>query len=388
MSLDEHQALLAAELRALGAHRVEEDRGAVRFAGDLEVAYRACLWSRIASRVLLVIGRVWAQDSDRLFREARRLDWRAHLGPQSRFRVDFVGRSETFRNTRYGAQCTKDAIMASFDRQRPQVDVKRPDVRINVHLRQNRAQVAIDLSGDPLHLRTPGRKGGPAPLRENLAAALLHLAEWPRLAAEGAALVDPMCGSGTLLAEAAGMAMDRAPGLQRPRWGFEGWPGHAEPTWRHLLREAQQRAEAGGARTLRIRGSDLSRDQVARARHNLAALGVEDARLAVRDIAELPPVATSGGLVVLNPPYGERLGEGDDLARLYGVVGDVLRRRCLGSTGWVLAPERRLASAVGLRPSRRIPIHNGPIECRWLCFPIAEGAVARDQRAGRTSTER
>ncbi len=373
------EEVLAAELGALGLGPCETDRGAVSFGGPLSHGYTACLWSRIASRVLLVLDRVPAPHADALFDGVASIDWREHMLPQRTFRVDFVGTSPTLRNTRFGAQVCKDAVLARFDRVTPQVDLKRPDLRLNVHLRRDQAQIAMDLSGEPLHLRTPGRQGGEAPLRENLAAALLHIADWPALSQTGAPLLDPLCGSGTFLAEAAGIAMDRAPGLARQRWGFSAWLGHEPRTWGQIREEAKARGAAASDRTSQVRGTDSDPAQVARARENLTRAGFPKVEVAVLPLSEHSPPDGPPGLLVANPPYGERIGGEDDLQALYGELGSVLRRRFLGWTGWILAPDKVLAGAVGLRPKRRVPVHNGPIECRWLQFPIRSEKVARDR---------
>ncbi len=373
------EEVLAQELDALGVGPARADRGAVSFLGPLSSGYTACLGSRIASRVLLVLDVVPAPHADALFDGVARIDWTEHLAPDRRFRVDFVGTSPSLRNTRFGAQVTKDGVLTRYGRQGPRVDVKQPDLRINVHLRQDKAQLAIDLSGEPLHLRTPGRQGGVAPLRENLAAALLHLAGWPALAAEGAPLLDPMCGSGTLLAEAAGIASRRAPGLARQRWGFSHWRGHDAELWQRVRGEAKARQADHAGPEPSIRGADLDPAQVRRARENLARAGLTEVVVGVRDVADQAPPAGPPGLWVCNPPYGERIGGDQDLQALFGTLGDVLRRRFLGWTGWILAPDRQLAGCIGLRPSRRVPIHNGPIECRWLGFPIRTERVARDR---------
>jgi 23S rRNA (guanine2445-N2)-methyltransferase / 23S rRNA (guanine2069-N7)-methyltransferase len=373
------EQVLVAELSAIGIERISADRGAVRFWGSLELGYRACLWSRIASRVLLVLAHFPAADADALYQGVAAVDWPNHLPWRRTFRVNFVGVNRAIRNTRFGAQVTKDAVVAQYDRGAPRVDVKQPDLRIHLHLRKEQGQVSIDLSGDPLHLRTVDGKRGAAPLRENLAATLLHIAGWPKLAAEGAPLVDPMCGSGTFLAEAAGIARSVAPGLSRRSWGFMAWGGHQSALWQAELEQARAKKRAGAANAICIRGADKSDEQVRRARHNLIAMGMKDVVVEVISLGDQQPPVGPPGLMVVNPPYGERLGGEQDLVPLYRELGDVLRRRFMGWTGWVLASDRRLASAVGLRPASRFPIHNGPIECRWLSFPIRQERVARDR---------
>ena len=199
------------------------------------------------------------------------------------------------------------------------------------------------------------------------------------MAARGAPLLDPMCGSGTFLAEAAGIARQVAPGLGRTRWGFIGWAGHDNGVWQDEVQNARDRGAAAADRPLTIHGSDHDPEQIQRARHNLTCVGLEDVVLSVKPLAEQHPPTDQPGLFVVNPPYGERLGADDDLEPLYRELGDVLRRRFMGWQAWVLASEKRLAGSIGLRAKRRVPVFNGPIECRWLFIPIRADKVARDR---------
>ena len=376
------EPLLAAELRSItGVGVIEERRGAVLFWGGLRHAYRACLWSRLASRVLLVLHHFTCRDADELYTGLRGVPWLDHLGPDQTLAVDFVGVSDTIRSSRFGALKTKDAVCDSIrDREgrRPGVDVDAPDVRINVRLHQGRASVSIDLSGEALHRRGFERRTGVAPLKENLAATMLHLADWPALCEQGVPLVDPMCGSGTILLEAAGIALDRAPGLRRPRWGFSGWRGHHDEGWQALLTEARERARAKADDPLLIFGSDRDRDVLGAAKENARRSQVS-VRLKRRDLVDLeaPPTrdALPRGLLVTNPPYGERMGELKEASTTYAQLGDVLRHRFLGWRAFVLAGSRELAGCVGLKASRRIPLHNGPIECRVLQLDVSADPV-------------
>ena len=238
------EAPLAAELRRMGLQRVVEDRGAVHFRGKRRDGLRACLWTRIGSRVLLRIARFDAPNAEALYEGVHAIDWSDHLHVDDDLWIDFVGTSRPIRTVQYGAQRTKDAIVDQLRTPtglRPGVNRRHPDVGIHVHLRNAVATVSIDLSGPALYARTPGRQTGDAPLKETLAATILHLAGWPERLKEGAPLLDPMCGSGTFLLEAAGMALDRAPGLSRKRWGFSGWRGHTDEDWTSLIAEANER---------------------------------------------------------------------------------------------------------------------------------------------------
>jgi 23S rRNA (guanine2445-N2)-methyltransferase / 23S rRNA (guanine2069-N7)-methyltransferase len=380
------EAALADELTSLGLEQVAPERQAVAFEGGLEAGYRACLWSRVASRVLLTLGTAYANSARTLYAETRRIDWSQHLGPQQTLAVDFVGGNEAIRNSRFGALKVKDAIVDrlrdAHGGERPSIDVQSPDVRVHVYLKHQRAKIALDLSGDPLHLRGHHRDGGPAPLRENLAAGLLRYARWHELGPEGCPLVDPMCGSGTFLMEAAEVLRDRAPGLGRQRWGFTGWLGHRAPVWQTLLDEARERDRPTAS--VQIFGSDIDRAQVRRSHQNMARAGLtEDVALATRSLADFRAPESRAhvprGLLVTNPPYGERLGAEDEVVQLHALLGDVLRRRCLGWTGWVLAGSPQLAKRFGLKPARKFEVRNGALHARFCEIPIRDAAVARDR---------
>ena len=373
------EALLAEELTALGAEGAEALRGAVRFRGPLRVGYRAALWSRIASRVLLVLARFPAPDKRALYDGARReVRWMDHLGPDERLAVDCVGRAEWLSNSHFAELVVKDAVVDAIrdaTGRRPSVDPQEPDLRLHLYLYQGQATLSLDLAGEALHRRGLGRQTNDAPLKENLAAALLMHAGWPAAAAEGRPLVDPMCGAGTILLEAAWMARDVAPGLYRSRWGFQRWRGHQASVWASLVREAEERQRASARRPALLVGFDTAVPTVHTATQNAARGGVSDAmRLERRPLGEASPPEGEAGLVLTNPPYGQRLGEEDELGPLYAELGDVLRRRFLGWTAWIFTGSKALANRVGLKPARRIPLWNGPIECRLLCFPIAAAA--------------
>ncbi len=372
------EPVLADELRALGMNAVDEDRGAVRFKGELEAGYRACLWLRSASRVLLVLDKFDARTSQALYEGCLRIDWTDHVGRDSTIAVDFTGTSAAVRNSHFGALRVKDAVVDRIRDSagwRPHVDVKRADVRINAHLRGDFATLAIDLSGRPLHQRDYRRDGGPAPLKETLAAAMLGMAGWPGEDPGARPFADPFCGSGTLLVEATLAALDRAPGRLRRRWGFQGWRPHQPQLWDDLLAEADARADAASIRPVVAYGSDIDADQLDRARACAERAGVaKHIRLQRQPMTSASAPAGSAGLLVTNPPYGERLGEHAELRPLYRDLGNTLRRQWLGWDAWVLTAAPSLAKAVGLRASKRIPVFNGPMECRLLNYPISAAA--------------
>ncbi len=368
-------SVLAEELRALGAGEVTERPAGVGFRGDLALAYRVCLWSRCAGRVLLPLKRFEAEDGDALYQGVKAIDWSDHLDPDATLAVDFTSRRSALDHTAFGARRVKDAIVDQFRERfgrRPSVDTEAPDLRINLHLQRDRATVAIDLSGASLHKRGYRCRTVAAPLKEHLAAALLLRAGWPRVAEEGGCLVDPMCGSGTLPIEAALMAADIAPGLLRERFGFHGWKGHDAALWEALLEEARERRERGLERVPPIFGYDLDETNLAAARANVEAAGVDEVvRLARRDVAELaPPPGCGGGLVVVNPPYGERLGERERLGGLYATLGARLKTHFRGWRAALFTGNPELARHLGIRSRRGHPFYNGALECRLLRYEI------------------
>jgi len=369
---------LAAELRGFGAEGVTAARAGVEFSGSLEAAYRACLWSRVANRVLLPLASVPAATPEALYTGVRGVRWTEHLRAGDTIAVDCAVAEGRGTNAHYLALKTKDAIVDQLRErtgQRPSVDVARPDVRVNVYVHGARAVVSLDLSGDSLHRRAYRVEGGAAPLKETLAAAILLLADWPRLAAGGAPFVDPMCGSGTLPIEAALIAADIAPGLQRRHFGFLGWRGHQRQLWDQLVAEAREREVREARRLPDIRGYDVHPGAVRSALANVERAGlrgrVHIEKRALADCAPPPGRYGAGGLFVTNPPYGDRLGTTETLLPLYAEIGDVLRRRFPGWTGYVLAGNPQLAKRIGLRAARRTILYNGAIECRLLQFPIA-----------------
>lgn len=379
----EGEPALVDELALHGLTGEPTGKGAVHLRGSLTDAYRAALWSRVASRVLLPLGVASAETADTLYETLREGPWDDHLDPGRTFAIDVVGTNRDLRHEHFTALRVKDAIVDHFrDRtgQRPGVDTRTPDVRFHVRIDDLDAIVSVDLSGGALHQRGKGRDGGPAPLRETLAAALLVFADWPRLCHEGVPLVDAFCGSGTLLREAAGFALDRAPGLHRRHWGLTGWPGHDAAAWDALLDEARSRSK--DELPSPILGYDIARSQVDRARDNLARYDVAHLVPVVRKPFQrvIPPDtrdAVPRGLLVSNPPYGERLGNFDEVSALWREIGDRLRRDWLGWTAWLLSGSKAVGKELGLKPTRRYRIRNGPLDGRLLQVPISTEPLAR-----------
>lgn len=379
--------LLRDELAALGAHDVHEALAGVHFEGPLETAYRACLWSRLASRVLLPLAQFDAASDEALYAGVSAIDWSAHLAPRATLAVDAHVALSTLTHSQFAAQRVKDAIVDQFRQRggtRPDVDTDEPDVRVNLYLKRDRATLSIDLAGAPLHRRGWRQQQGEAPLKENLAAAILLRAGWPQVYAAGGALVDPMCGSGTLLIEGALMAADVAPGAQRDYFGFLGWQQHDVMLWRGLLDEATQRGEAGltALRTC-FYGSDIDPRMVQVAKRNAQDAGVAGfLTLDKRDAVRVePPVGVTTGVVVTNPPYGERLGERADMPALYQAFGARLRESFAGWRFAVLAGDAELGRALRLHADKKYVLYNGALDVALLTGAIrAADAAPREPR--------
>ncbi|MGO0307633.1 bifunctional 23S rRNA (guanine(2069)-N(7))-methyltransferase RlmK/23S rRNA (guanine(2445)-N(2))-methyltransferase RlmL [Endozoicomonas acroporae] len=372
------ESLLAEELKELGASEVAETVAGVSFAGHLELAYRACLWSRLASRILLRIGEVDASDKHALYQGVQSFDWDEHLDQGSSFRIDFNGSTPDITHTRFGSQLVKDAIVDQLrDRYgwRPSVDNSKPDLRVNVHARSGRAFVAIDLSGQSLHERGYRLEAGEAPLKENLAAAILYRARWPELAKQGSTLLDPMCGSGTFLIEGAMMAADIAPGMLRARFGFDKWMGHIPKIWLAVLEEARARRTAGlAAIKTTIVGYEGLPKIVGRARANIQRAGL--GKLITVKQQELASLKVDpdmpAGLVIANPPYGERMGDEASLVYLYKHLGEKIKQQTPGWQAAIFTSSQALVRSLGMGPKKSYTLFNGALSCKLFLYDVRE----------------
>ncbi|MFG6136638.1 bifunctional 23S rRNA (guanine(2069)-N(7))-methyltransferase RlmK/23S rRNA (guanine(2445)-N(2))-methyltransferase RlmL [Halomonas sp. B23F22_10] len=388
------ELLVSDELAALGATPGKTTLAGVHFQADLETAYRACLWSRLANRVVLCLVREEGIETpDQLRAATTAVAWGEHLPRGATLAVDFHGRSTEIRHTRFGAQTVKDGVVDRLQadgQPRPNVDTRQPDLRLYAHLHRGRLTLGIDFAGDSLHRRGYRRDVGHAPLKENLAAALLIRAGWPERAREGQPLVDPLCGAGTLLIEAAMMAADMAPNLNRERFGFQGWAGHDKARWQEIKREAEARASIGRKRCrCRIYGFDQSPPALSSAKANAMRAGIpalitlQGASLTeLKRPEDLDPEAK--GLVITNPPYGERLGELPELVGLYADLGERARQ---AFPGWRLAlftgnPD--LGHRTGLRAHKQYSLKNGPLDAKLLLMDVPE--VAQGGGEGRAAS--
>lgn len=368
------EPLLADELRSLAAEGVRETRAGVAFEGTLATAYRACLWSRLANRILLPLKSFPAASPEALYEGVQTIAWKEHLAPEGTLAVDLTTSQSAITHSHYGALKVKDAIVDQLRDEfgtRPSVDTAQPDVRVNVYLLRDEATISLDLSGESLHRRGYRAQTVEAPLKENLAAAILMRAHWPSIANEGGALVDLMCGSGTLLIEGALIAADAAPGLARQYFGFLNWKQHDAALWSDLIEEAHNRREAGLEKLPPIHGYDHDPLAIRSARDNLKRAGLGNlVAVERRELSACAPEEAQTGLVVANPPYGERLGEAGDMPTLYTELGAQLKKCFPGWHAAVFTGNPELGKVMGLRATKMHTLYNGAIECKLLHFEI------------------
>jgi len=373
------ESALAAELGALDAAFVVPGDGGVAFSGPLELAYRANLESRLASRILWQVAHGAYRDEDALYRLAHGVDWSRHFRADRTLRADVAATRSPLTSLEFATLRIKDAVCDHFRARtgkRPSVDKQRPDVRVHAYLTEREATLYLDTSGEPLFKRGWRRDTDAAPLRENLAAGLLALTGWM----PETPLLDPMCGSGTLAIEAALIASGRAPGLART-FGFQKLAWYDGPTWQRIRQRARDRVRpAPPAPT--IYASDHDPRAIAQCRTNAAHAGIAD-WIAVEEGDVLSRAAPApAGLLLANPPYGVRLDDDARLAAFYPQLGDALKQHFAGWTAYLFTGDLRLARLIGLKPSRKTPLYNGNIECRLYRFDLVAGRPPRTSRAG------
>lgn len=365
------EPMLADELGALGARSVEPTHGGVAFRGDWTLCYRVNLESRLATRVMWRVAQGRYRGEEDIYRLAYGATWAKWFTPDQTIRVYVTARHSDLKSLEFVTLRIKDAVCDHFRTvtgRRPSVDTAHPDMRIHAFLTKDGVSLYLDTSGEPLLKRGFKHAAVEAPLKENLAAGILKASGWT----PGQALVDPMCGSGTFLIEAAQMALDIAPGLGRS-FAFEAFRHYDRGVWATLRRGAEARRQA--PRRLPLYGSDIVGDQVRRARTNLQAAGLADCvELQRADFLELAAPAIEG-VLVSNPPYGVRIGESDALAEWYPRLGDALKKSWSGWRCYLLSADPALPKLIGLKASRRTPLFNGPLECRLLEYRMVAGTM-------------
>jgi 23S rRNA (guanine2445-N2)-methyltransferase / 23S rRNA (guanine2069-N7)-methyltransferase len=367
------EQLLADELGAIGAIEIKKTVTAVHFHGPLETAYRACLWSRIANRILMPLLNFKLDSTDDLYKHSVEIPWEQHLVENNSIAIDFIGTSKHIDNSMYGAQLLKDAIVDRIRRiagGRPNVDAKSPDIRIQARQHKGQVVVSLDMSGDSLHRRGYRTGQGSAPLKENLASALLMRAGWVNIAKQGGALIDPMCGSGTFLIEAAMMAADIAPGINRQNFGFTHWLQHDVDLWSEVLNDAEQRKQAGlSTFSNDIRGYDGNNRVLEVTVANIENAGLDEhIRIVHKPLDQFGKATADNGLLITNPPYGARMGEQEQLIPLYKKLGTVLQKNFAQWRAAVYTGNLDLARELDLSPAKQYSLFNGSIPCKLLVF--------------------
>ncbi|GAA4436438.1 THUMP domain-containing protein [Pontibacter saemangeumensis] len=374
------EEVLAGELRALDMEYIKVGTRAVTCSGNLRQLYEANLWCRTAIRVLKPFRNFKARDENDLYAQVQKINWSEYLDVKQTFAISAAVSHSTFEHSLFVAQLTKDAIVDQFRKatgERPSVDLVHPDIRLNLHMHENIVTLSLDSSGDSLHRRGYRLQTNVAPLNEVLAAGMIGLSGWDKKSP----FVDPMCGSGTLLIEAAMMAQNIAPGLyRRDPYGFEKWKDYDAGLFEMVWKTAEVKASFEPRAT--ILGYDIDPDYVEAARNNIENAGLEN----VIKVEEADFFKTSApeepGVVVMNPPYNERILS-DDINLLYKNIGDTLKNNYQGYDAFVLTGNLEAAKNVGLKASRRIPLYNGPIECRLLKYELYRGS----RRSGEEHTE-
>ncbi len=364
------EALLANEIKAAGAKDIKPTDGGVAYAGELSVCYAANLHSRMATRILMQVGQGKYATEDDLYQAAYKINWPNWFDVKHDFMVKVTGVKCPLKSLEFATLRIKDAVCDKFRQvvdSRPYIDTKNPSVRIHAYLTADAYVYYIDTSGDALYMRGNRKASIEAPLRENLAAGILQLSGWQA----GTALLDPMCGSGTFLLEAAMIALNIAPGLHRD-FGFEKLKNYESDTCKKVKNAALKNVKATTFQ--KIYGSDSDLRAVRIAKQNLEAAGLLAAvQLSQVNITEVIPPADSGVLVA-NPPYGVRIGEDEELAQLYPKMGEALKRKFASWNTYFLTNDLRLPKLMRLTPSKRTPLFNGPLECRLFEIKMVAGS--------------
>ena len=367
------EELTAQEIEACGGRQVTHSPGAVFFESAMPAAYRACLWSRYASRILMVLAQFEAPDTEALYAGVRSIDWNKHFGIGETFAVDATVKSSDINHSRFAALRVKDGVVDQFMEskyRRPSIDTARPDIQLHLLLENNSARLCLDMAGEALHQRGYRVSGGATPLKETLAAAIVRLSGWSADAGRDAVLLDPMCGSGTLLIEAALMWAGIAPGLRRSAWGFQKWRGHNAAVWDELTAEARDISRAAQERPWpKFVGFDSGLGPVRAALANCERAGLGD-RIHVerRSLAQLENHFSSGsGFIVVNPPYGERHGGSQQVRYLYRSMGRIFHERFAGWRCTVLSPDQQCLRELRMNIHSTHALYNGPLACELRC---------------------
>jgi putative N6-adenine-specific DNA methylase len=365
--------VLARELVQLGANNVQIERRAVSFTGDLRMLYTANMCLRTASRVLVPIASFKAQKADDIYQQVKALDWSQYMTVKTTFQIDATVYSDYFRHSQFVTYRVKDAIVDWWMEKggvRPSVKLEGADLYLNVHIAGDRVTLSLDSSGESLHKRGYRVANTQAPINEALAAGMLLLAGW-----EGQSdFYDPMCGSGTLLIEAALIARNIAPGVYRQGFAFEKWANFDADLWDEVYNDDSREREF----THKIYGSDAGFYAAQAAQKNIQSAGLQrDIEVRQVRIQELrlseEARSTEGALVMINPPYGERLSQDKDVLRLYQDMGSALKHQFSGANAWVISSNEEALKCIGLRPNKRLRLMNGDLDCLFNQYQLFKG---------------
>jgi putative N6-adenine-specific DNA methylase len=362
------EEILMEELESIGATNIRKLVRAVEFEGDLEVLYKANLHCRTALRILRPYKVFEAASEDMLYHEMQNIKWNEHFSLDQTFAINATLNQSTLTHSQYAALKAKDAIVDQFRKNtgdRPNVDTEFPDLRIHLHIYRDQCTLSFDSSGDSLHKRGYRDYTNQAPLNEAMAAALVLMSGWDRKSP----LADFMCGSGTILIEAAMIARNMAPNRMIKKFGFESWKGFNPVLWKQVKQQAE---EAIIPSPVKLYGSDISGVVLDKARQNIQKAGLSDMIELKKGSFEKFNAPAESGVLITNPPYGLRI-EPRDIMDLYEKLGDVMKQRMKGWTCWIFTGNLEAGKHIGLRPSRKIQLFNGPIECRLLKFDIYDG---------------
>jgi len=366
------EEILAEEIKQLGGKNIEVKNRAVYFTGNTELMYKANLYLRTALRILKPLANFKATNEYTFYHSIKRIKWETHLKLSTTFVVKPVVFSTIFRHSKYIAQKTKDAIADRFVElynKRPSVDHDYPDVPINVHIAESEVTVSLDSSGAPLNQRGYRASGGEAPLNEVLAAGLIHLSEWDR----ESTFIDPMCGSGTLVIEAAMMALNMPPNLNRLEFAFMKWPDFDKKLWLGIIEKAKEEMKDPAELKIKIIGSDIEPDKLELTQRNLSRAGVGRMIKLRNKSFDQFIVPGKKGHIVFNPPYGERL-KVEKIEQFYEDMGNQLKKSWSGYQAWILSCNLDAIKRIGLKPAKKIKLHNGKLDCRFLNFPLFDGS--------------
>ncbi|VEP13211.1 putative enzyme [Hyella patelloides LEGE 07179] len=359
--------IAAAELKNLGAKEVTTSFTGVSFQGNKELLYKVNLWSRIVFRVLVPIAKVKSFNAQQLYRSVQQIDWSEYLDPDMTLAIDCTGKNKQLNHSHFTALQIKKAIVDQQQKhygRRSDVEPKLPDLLVNAHIDNNRCTISLDSSGASLHRRGYRPAVGLAPLKETLAASLIQLTEWtPKIA-----FYDPLCGSGTLPIEATLKALNIAPGLYRDRFGFQSWLDYDETLWDKIVTEANN--QQNFTLNVPIIGSDRDFEILTQAQENAQNCNVANhIQFLHQNLSEIIAPADKG-IIVCNPPYGERLGNVAELEDLYKMLGDIFKQRFTGWTAYILTGSKHLSKKVGLRTAKRISVYNGSLPCTLLKYEL------------------